>query len=229
MSEPKVGMRLRAAMISCKARDSVRAETLTGFAGTDWGDDLSVVMDESDYELPWRRTEDTFLRALRAFAADAASDFLLILEDDVDLNRRLRHNLERWPPLVAAATQPSAHFIGSLFHAGQPLLWLDRTRRARVAAPEGFWGGQALVVSRTTARHVLARWEAGRTPHDMQLPLLAAEVSPVYFHTPSLAQQRDVPSTWGPGSHRALDYDPAFVAPEPQRGNRRWSHGLTDR
>jgi hypothetical protein len=116
--------------------------------------------------------------------------------------------------------------MGSLFHAGQPLLWQAPSRRARVGAPEGFWGGQALVVSRTTARHVLARWDVGRTPHDMQLPLLASEVSPLYFHTPSLAQQRDVKSTWGPGTHRALDYDPAFVAPESQR---RRSHGLTDR
>jgi hypothetical protein len=214
-------------MVSCEQREAVRTQTLAGFAETDWSEALSVVMDESRQEVTWRRVEETFLRALSAFIDDDDAQFALLLEDDVDLNLSLRHNLERWPPLMAAAEWPAAPFMGSLFHAGQPLLWQDGTRRAKVAAPEGFWGAQALVISRATARHVLARWEPGRSPHDMQLPLLAAEVSPVYFHTPSLAQQRDVPSTWGPGNHRAIDYDPRFVAPELPR--RRHPHGLTDR
>jgi hypothetical protein len=206
-------MHIAAMMISCRPRNAVRAETLAGFADTDLGNEIHIVMDESRAEVPWRRTEDTFLRALER-AANGDAPFSLILEDDVALNARVRHNLERWPPLLAAA-RPSAPFLGSLFHCGQPLLWQDDPRRARVAAPEGFWAAQALVISRATARHALRRWVLGVNPHDVQLPMLASELAPVYFHTPSLAQQRDVPSTWGAGVHRAPDYDPGFVAPDP--------------
>jgi hypothetical protein len=205
-------IQIAASMISCRQRAAVRADTLTGLAATDLGAELTVVMDESRSDVPWRRTEDTFLRALERAAAGAAP-FSLILEDDVALNPLVRHNLQRWLPLRSAAARgPSAPFLGSLFHCGQPLLWEDPVRRARVAAPEGFWGAQALVISRATACHALRRWNMGVSPHDVQLPLLAAELAPVYFHTPSLAQQRAVPSTWGAGVHRAPDFDETFVA-----------------
>lgn len=84
--------------------------------------------------------------------------------------------------------------MGSLYRC-QPIIWRDGRRRALVAAPEAFWGGQALVVSRATARHVLRRWTPEQQPHDVQLPLLAAEIGPVYYHAPSLVQHRSVPST----------------------------------
>jgi hypothetical protein len=218
-------MRITASMISCRQRDAVRAETLAHFAGTDWGEDVNVVIDHGHQDEPWRRTEETFLRALTA-AVETEAPFALILEDDVELNPRLRENLERWPPLLAAAARPGAPFFGSLFHCGQPVLWRDDVRRIKVAAPEGFWGAQALVLSRATAIHALRRWCTGSHPHDMQLPLIAAELSPLYFHTPSLVQQRDVPSTWGPGTHRSPDFDVAFVANGPATPSRD-AHGST--
>jgi hypothetical protein len=215
-------LQIVAGMISCRQRDAVRAETLADLGKTDWGEHVSVVIDQSVHEVWWRRIEETFLRLLNALV-ESQAEFSLLLEDDIHLNPCIRHNLERWPPLVAAATQPGGPFLGSLFHCGQPVIWRDEQRRASVAAPEGFWGAQALVLSRRTAQHVLRRWQTATLPHDIQLPALAAELSPVYFHTPSLAQQRDVRSTWGLGGHRAADYDARFVAPEPQNRSR---HGL---
>src|SRR5262245_19508310 len=93
---------IAASMISCRQRNAVRAATLSGLVHTDLGADITIVMDESRVDVPWRRTEDTFLRALeRAASGEVPSS--LILEDDVALNARVRANLDRWQPLLSAA------------------------------------------------------------------------------------------------------------------------------
>jgi hypothetical protein len=143
---------------------------LARFERTDWGE--PVVVGESLEEVAWCQTKETLLRLLR-MAAEGAADFTLLLEDDVEPNPRLRHNLERWP----AGGRP---FMGSLYRCCQPVIWRDGCRRALVGVPEAFWGGPALVVSRATAGHVLRRWTLGQRSHDVQLPLVAAEIGPVY-------------------------------------------------
>jgi hypothetical protein len=204
-------MRITAGMISCRQREEVRAQTLAGLEQSDWGEAPVLVMDESDHPVTWRRIEETFLRLLRTLLATEA-DFFLLLEDDLETSPRLRHNLERWPTLVRAA-RGERPFFGSLYRCGQPIIWHDVRRRTLVAAPESFWGAQALVVSRATASHALARWELGQRPHDTQLPALAAQLGPVYYHHPSLVQHRAVDSTCGTKAHRSPDYDPRFCSP----------------
>jgi len=203
-------MRLVAGMISCRQREQVRMDTLHSFSRSDWGEAVRIVLDESDHADVCRRIEETFLRLLRT-VAEGDADFGLLLEDDIDFNLRIRHNLERWPPLVATRSGDRP-FLGSLYHCCQPILWRDARRRLMVAVPEAFWGGQALVISRATARHALANWTVGKTQHDALLPLLAAQIAPIYYHVPSLVQHRPVPSTWGNAIHCASDYDPLFVA-----------------
>jgi hypothetical protein len=205
-------VKIAAAMVSCRQREAVRAASLASFAETDWRDGIEVVIDESRHEIAQRRIEETFLRVLRA-AAEGDADFTLMLEDDIEPNRHLRHNLERWPPLRAAAAgeRPGDRpFLGSLYRCCQPVMWSSPERRFLVGVPEAYWGGQALVVSRATARHTLERWTAGMCAHDAQMPLLASQLSPIYFHRPSLVQHRTVTSTWGNGVHVAADFDREF-------------------
>jgi hypothetical protein len=197
-------------MVSCRQRDAVRAQTLDSWSRTDWGQDVVVEIDDSPRPEPWRRIEDTWLRLLRKAVASEA-DFHLLLEDDVELNRHLRHNLLRWAPFRAAGGG-GRPLLGSLYRCCQPVLWHNRPQRYLVATPEAFWGGQALVVSRATAHHLLDRWVEGGRPHDVKLPVLASEIGPVYFHAPSLVQHRTVASTWGNTRHQARDYDPEFRA-----------------
>jgi hypothetical protein len=204
-------MRFQVRMVSCRERDEVRAQTLASWAETDWPDPPVVDMDQGTALLIQTRIEETWLRALRT-ALEGDADFVLLLEDDLCFNRFLRYNLERWPPLRGMAS--GAHpFFGSLYALAQPMLWRDEASRCATAAPEAFWGAQALVLSRGTARHLLARWPAGARAHDLKAARLAGEIGPVYCHVPSLVQHRVGPSTWGGAVHQATDFDPAYRAP----------------
>ena len=93
-------MDIRAFMLTCPARASTRAETLERLAATDWGEPPELVVDDTDAERPEERQERTARRLLEiAGRADPAPDLVLFLEDDLDFNRHLRHNLLRWQPL----------------------------------------------------------------------------------------------------------------------------------
>jgi hypothetical protein len=202
-------------MVSCGQRDAVRAATLASWKNADCRAEVAVELDVSQALAHERRIEETWLRGLRA-ALGTQADFTLMLEDDLEFNRHLWHNLERWAPLLAASQteRPGARpFFGSLYRANQALLWTNPDERYAVGAPESFWGAQALVLSRATAQRLLDRWVEGGRAHDLKMPLLAAEVGPVYFHLPSLVQHRPGPSTWGNRQHRAADFDAEYKAP----------------
>jgi hypothetical protein len=169
-----------------------------------------VVDDESGND-PWQRMERTWLRVLQLAAADGAPGVSLLLEDDLDFNRHLRRNLERWAPLGAADGRTP--FFASLYYCFQTALWRSTADRYLMAAPETVWGSQALLLSRATARHILRHWHEGDAVHDVRMAQLAGRVGPIYYHVPSLTQHLDVPSTWGSPGHRAPDFDPEWLAP----------------
>jgi hypothetical protein len=205
------GVRFQVRMVSCRERYEVRAQTLASWAATDWQGTPIVEMDDGRAFLIQSRIEETWLRALRA-AVSEEPEFILLLEDDLEFNRSLRHNLERWPALqrLGGSERP---FFGSLYASNQPMLWRDPASRSAIAAPEGFWGAQALVLSYGTARHLLSHWQPGGLAHDLKAPRLAGEQGPIYCHVPSLVQHRVGDSTWGGGVHRATDFDPAYRVP----------------
>jgi hypothetical protein len=204
-------MRFNVRMVSCAERDDVRAQTLASWAQTDWPEAPAVDMDDGSALLIQTRIEETWLRALRTAAADDV-DFVLLLEDDLAFNRHLRHNLERWPPLRALG-DGALPFFGSLYTHDYSMLWRDQPGRTAIAAPEAFWGAQALVLSRGTARHLLSCWPGGSRAHDLKAARLAAQMGPVYCHLPSLVQHRPGPSTWGGNAHQAADFDAAYRVP----------------
>jgi hypothetical protein len=203
-------MRFAVRMVSCPERDEVRALTLVSWSATDWGAVPPVQLDRGRQLKVSARIEDTWLEALRAALAEDV-EFALIVEDDLEFNRFLRHNLERWPPLRALGSG-ALPFFGSLYRTHQRLLWRNPAQRYLMAAPESFWGAQALVISRGTARYLLERWKPGGVAHDLKATRLAAELGPVYCHLPSLVQHRAGPSTWGGIVHQAPDFDGAFRA-----------------
>jgi hypothetical protein len=203
-------MRFHVRMVSCPERDDVRAQTLASWAQTDWPEAPALEVDDGSALLVQTRIEETWLRALGTAAADDV-DFVLLLEDDLEFNRHLRHNLEAWPPLRSAGDGVGP-FFASLYAHEQPLLWRDPSTRTAIAAPESFWGAQALLLSRATARDLLSRWPAGPRAHDLKAARLAGQLGPLYCHLPSLVQHRLGPSTWGGSHHQAADFDPAYRA-----------------
>src|SRR5688572_33280847 len=127
-------MRFQVRMVSCPEREQIRAQTLASWAETDWGEAPPVEMDDGKALLIARRIEQTWLRALQAVAVDDV-DFALLLEDDLEFNRFLRHNLTRWPPLLGISN-PGLPFFASLYRTNQALLWQDPAGHCAIAAAE---------------------------------------------------------------------------------------------
>ena len=204
-------LRLGAYMFSCAERSAVREETLAFLAATDWGKPPVVVLDRGLHERKMSRIVDT-ARELLELAVAGAADVFLVLEDDLDFNRFLRYNLERWKPLVDHVE--GEPFFASLYNPNVvPVRSLTDTAAYTVAEPEKVYGGQAFVMSVATGRWVLEHWDDGT--HDVMWPRLAAQRSPVFYHRPSLIQHREVPSTWGGRRHQATDHSPDWKAAPP--------------
>jgi hypothetical protein len=200
-------------IISCRQRAEVLARTLELWRMTDWGGEPEVEIDRSTLADPVARISETWQRAL-VRAREAGPDLCLLLEDDVEPNRFLRHNLERWRPL--RLSDHRGPFFASLYYCGHTTRARHRQARFTVAVPETMWGAQALLLSRTTIRYILDRWDDQSCDHqDVRMALLAARLSPLYFHIPSLVQHRDVASTWTDGRHQADDFDPLWRVSDP--------------
>jgi len=196
-------------MLSCAARDGVRAATLGRLAITDWGDDVVVVLDETGAERPQERQERTARRLLETAAADGA-ELVLFLEDDLEFNVHLRHNLAHWAPLRAAGA--GGHLLGSLYNPGVVAVERHLEQAFSIAHPETVYGSQAFLLSRETVARVLAGWHAVIGMQDIRIARLAAAAGPIHYHWPSLVQHVDAASTWGGTPHWARDYDASWRA-----------------
>ena len=97
MPLPKATLiRIGAVMISCPERDQLRQQTLANLARTDWdGQPVQIQMDEGHGDDHGRRQAQCAWLALNK-ALEAPSDYILFLEDDLDFNRHIRHNLLHW-------------------------------------------------------------------------------------------------------------------------------------
>ena len=195
---------MRAYVLSCEERADVCAETVDDLGRTDWGSPPTVVLDDSTAARKLQRIVDTGLQVLiRAVDEADDGDVFLVCEDDVTFNRSLRHNLERWSPVVDR--RPDGHLFGSLYNPNVVAPPSDGST-AVVADPRRFYGSQGMVVSVTTARSMVEQWDDGHGPLDLRISRLAARWSPLWYHVPSLVQHRAVESTWGGAPHSAVDF-----------------------
>ncbi len=196
--------------MTCEERAAVFAETAAGLAASDWGAPPVVVMDEARYERYQSRVVETGHRLLSR-AVEEADDLFLFMEDDIEVNRSIRHNLEHWSPLVER--DEGSYFFGSLYNPNiSPPATADDPSPAVVGDPRAFYGSQAVVLSVATARAVLDAWDEQPGLPDVRMSRLAARRSPIWFHRPSLVQHRAVPSLWGGAVHQAIDYSPDWRA-----------------
>lgn len=214
-------MKLAAVMVSCPERSADCAATLGDLARTDLGVYPDVVLDDGEGPPSLERLMRTWARALYQAAQLRNVDLVLLLEDDLRFNRFLRHNIEAWAPV----RQRQVHFFASLYHnhgfyrvAGQ----MHPREHYLVAIPQFATGSQALLVSLPTLRWIVSRWDTATGAPDQRMPVLAADVTRIFVHVPSLVQHVGV-STWpllpsSPGrssampQHQAPDFDPDFRA-----------------
>ncbi|QJY47948.1 hypothetical protein [Pseudonocardia broussonetiae] len=196
-------------MISCSERADVRAGTLARLAATDWAADAVVVLDGSALPRPQDRQVETAERLLRRALSDGAP-YVLFLEDDLEFNRYLRHNLESWWPLRTAS--PDTHFMASLYNPDIGAVEEHLELSYAVADPDLVYGSQAFLLSRATVARVIDGWYDVIGGQDIKISRLAATAGPIHYHRPSLVQHVPVPSTWGGVGHTAIDYSPTWLA-----------------
>ena len=90
--------RLRAYCVSYPANQHSLRLTLEDFRQCDWGEEPIVFMQPDDWPRGKPSASRNYRRVLE-HAYEDGCDFALILEDDVRVNRRLRHNLTNLPLL----------------------------------------------------------------------------------------------------------------------------------
>lgn len=197
-------------LLSCSDREDTRAKTLERLTRTDWGSSPRIVMDASTSGRREERQEQA-AASLLSHALDEQVELILFLEDDLAFNRHLRHNLTHWAPLQR--WRPGDHFFGSLYNPTIRELSRYENEAFFVADPEAVYGSQAFVLSAATARHLLDRWGDVPGMQDIKMSRLAAQVTPIHYHLPSLVQHVGI-SVWGGIAHTAPDFNLEWKAPD---------------
>jgi ADP-heptose:LPS heptosyltransferase len=201
-------MTIEAVMISCPERDHVRRRTLENLAKTDWGDmPLHIHIDTPNGGTPTERQVQSSYRALKKSLFYRA-DYILFLEDDLDFNRHIRHNLCRWDPVRRGVVALASLYNPRLREAAS-----DLQRHARFVDANLVFGSQAFLLSRETVEYILGRWHDVAGMQDVKISRLAGRLgNPILYHAPSLVQHVGSKSTWGGGFHQAPDFDPVWKA-----------------
>src|SRR5690606_39239649 len=96
------------------------------------------------------------------------ADYVLYLEDDLEFNRFIRHNLEAWMPVRHGEVT-----LASLFNPGVTALACDVGRHFMVADPQSMYGSQAYLISLPMVRHLLRHWYDVAAPLDIKIPEIA--------------------------------------------------------
>ncbi|HXJ86940.1 MAG TPA: hypothetical protein VMS18_09005 [Candidatus Binatia bacterium] len=197
-------------MASCTARDELRSHTLANLEATDWKGTLTVEFDDPRLRAPVERAAELFRRILRV-AAKRNDEIFLFLEDDLDFNRYLFHNLASWTPLQRHI--PGNHFYASLYNPGVHIQRSYPNSAYGEASPASVLGSQALILSRATARYVITHWGVEPGPFaDCKVARLAGRVCPLFYHLPSLVQHIGTESLWRGPFHEARDFNKLWKA-----------------
>lgn len=201
-------LKLAVVLVSCRARDARRAETLQGLVQAGWPvESVAVTLDEGRFDDPVDRLTHTAWRALRT-ALESDADYVLLLEDDLEFNRHLVENLRHWGPLRRRELE-----IGGLCNLGARELAWDVPGAACLVHPHDILGSQAVLFSRRMLDHCLAHWFEAPPDLDLKLGALAGKLrQPFFFHYPSLVQHVGRASTLGHTWRPSLDYDPDWRA-----------------
>lgn len=203
--------------MTCAERRPVLGATLNSLEATGWPAP-EILIDETPLGVPTsiQRIAATYRRLIER-AAQSTADFLLLCEDDAFFGRWFAENLRSWPVLQSP---PDGHFYGSLYNGTvretNDRIVISRGHRFISVEPLSAWGALALVMTPKTARFFADHWDEVDGPPDCKMPQLAARVTPIFYHDPSLVDHSLVPTTWFGASNRARDFDRDWRATEQQ-------------
>jgi predicted O-methyltransferase YrrM len=209
-------MNITAYMLTCDERKPIRSRTLASLEAAGWGVPACVEIDRSTLPRPQDRQSESALALLRR-AIEDGPELMLFLEDDLEFNRHLPHNLGLWYPLNE--WRPGEHFFASLYNPTIAEAERHEDLHFFVAVPEAGYGSQAFLLSLPTARLLERQWHTMAGMQDIKMSRLASRVTPIYYHLPSLVQHVGR-STWGGATHTAADFSADWRA-EPVSVDRR--------
>ncbi len=118
------------------------------------------------------------------------NNYILFLEDDLDFNRHIRHNLHNWGPVKNKTVT-----LASLYNPRVRELACDLRNNARIVEPHSVFGSQAFLISRPTVEYLLRHWKKVDGMQDIKISRLAGLLrNPIFYHAPSLVQHIGVQS-----------------------------------
>jgi ADP-heptose:LPS heptosyltransferase len=207
---PDRPIRIRACLICRSGREPGCDQTLRNLAATDWDEEPFLVrpnpvggpssLDDADPTLPTWRTLEQALRG--------TEDYVLLLEDAMEFNRFLRHNLQAWSLLrrgsLTLAGLSDQHFKRWAF---------DAVNHAAMVDPGSISGMPAFLLSRDTVAYLIRHWNEMSSRADLRIPRLAARLGrPLYFHAPSLARPAPPSVALIQEDRTTVDFDPFWKA-----------------
>lgn len=210
---------IRMYVITYGSNSASLAATLVSIRASDWGEEPVIMMQPDDWPRSRESGSRNYKRALER-AVDDGCDFALVLEDDVRVNRHLRHNLLTnplvrrdqcdyfslfLPDLIADPWRRSEPHLGYRLakprYTGPNVVW----ERGRV------WGAQGCLLSRRFLHAVLKRWERLVEGQDTRLISVCAEFQlPLWYTAPCLVEHAPRESAFGTPIAYASDFDPDF-------------------
>ena len=212
---PRIGLYV----VSYPANSVSLESTLSSLRASDWGEEPTVVMQPAEWTVSRDISARNYKRALEAAAADDC-DFALILEDDVRVNRHLRHNLVTNPLVQRDQCDYLSLFIPDLiadpWERSEPHLGY-RLARPRYAGPNQLWernrvyGSQGLLLSRRFVLDALERWDHLLDTQDTRIISVCAEFQlPLWYTMPCLVEHAPRVSAFGTPLAYAPDFDADF-------------------
>jgi hypothetical protein len=211
--------RLRAYCVSYRANRKSLRLTLEDFGRCDWGEPILVFVQPDDWPPGKPSASRNYRRVLEHAYADGC-DFALVLEDDVRVNRWLRHNLTAnplvrrdqcdylslfMPDLIASPWQRQERHLGYRLarplYSGPNQTW----ERHRV------WGSQGYLLSRRFLMAALERWDRLNEGQDTRVISVCSELGlPLWYTYPCLLEHAPLTSAFGTPPAYAPDFDREF-------------------
>ena len=176
---------------------------MENFEKTDWENlPIRVQMDnKDDPDYQKRHAQCAYLALQNSLQSDA--DYVLLLEDDLEFNRYLSHNLQRWRPIQSRRVT-----LASLNNPSVREWACDVAQNARIVAASCATGNQAFLISRLMVKHLVLNWNKVDAPLDARISRLAGRLARSFlYHAPSLVQCTGKPAPWNEGALRAVDFD----------------------
>lgn len=191
-------------MVSSQGREEFQGRTLQNLSRTDWpGEPLLFVSDDGEGGNSEEQRLRTTLQPLSRFL-DGTGDYLLYMEDALEFNRYLHHNVQRWLPILTRAVT-----LASLYNPGILEESCDVSLNAYVVRADHVSGSEAFLISRPTARYMAEHWLEAKGAPDVRMAKLAGRLTePIYYHSPSLVQRVRTAAEKTAAFHQAVDFSP---------------------